>query len=423
MDKIQVHGGRPLKGTIAISGAKNAALPLMTACLLTHEPLTLTNVPELGDVHTLANLLQHLGVHVDHSTLGTLALTTTANVNTTADYDLVRKMRASFLVLGPLVARHGHAKVSLPGGCAIGTRPVDLHLDGLRALGSHIHIEDGYVVAEAPKGLRGAHVQFPSVSVTGTENILMAATLAKGETRISNAALEPEVTDLANCLVAMGAKIDGIGTDTLVVQGVSDLYGTKHPIVFDRIEAGTYAMAAAITGGDLTLKGADIHILETLVHTLRQMGVEITKAPHGMHVVSPEPKDLKPLNMITEPYPGYPTDLQAQLMSLLTLVPGTSTIHENLFENRFMHVAELSRLGANVHVHGNHATIIGVDHLIGAPVMASDLRASASLILAGLAAQGTTIVNRIYHLDRGYSAMEEKLRACGADIERIRSTE
>ena len=420
MDKIQVHGGRPLKGTIAISGAKNAALPLMTACLLTHEPLTLTNVPELGDVQTLANLLQHLGVHVDHSKLGTLVLTTTTNVNTTADYDLVRKMRASFLVLGPLVARHGHAKVSLPGGCAIGTRPVDLHLDGLRALGAQIHIEDGYVIAEARNGLHGGHVQFPSVSVTGTENILMAATLAKGETRISNAALEPEVTDLANCLVAMGAKIDGIGTDTLVVQGVSDLYGTTHPIVFDRIEAGTYAMAAAITGGDLTLKGADIHILETLVHTLRQMGIQVSKAPHGIHVVSPGPQHLKPLDITTEPYPGYPTDLQAQLMSLLTLVPGTSTIHENLFENRFMHVAELTRLGANIHVQGNHATIIGVDHLIGAPVMASDLRASASLILAGLAAQGTTVVNRIYHLDRGYSAMEEKLRACGANIERIK---
>ena len=419
MDKIQVHGGRPLKGTIAISGAKNAALPLMTACLLTHEPLTLTNVPELGDVQTLANLLQHLGVHVDHSKLGTLVLTTTTNVNTTADYDLVRKMRASFLVLGPLVARHGHAKVSLPGGCAIGTRPVDLHLDGLRALGAHIHIEDGYVIAEAPQGLRGGHVQFPSVSVTGTENILMAATLAQGETRISNAAMEPEVTDLAHCLIAMGAKIEGVGTDTLLVQGVSQLGGADHPIIFDRIEAGTYAIAAAITGGDLILKGAHSHILTTLVHTLTSMGIQVTQTPQGLRVVSPGPNHLKPLDIITEPYPGYPTDLQAQLMSLLALVPGTSTIMENLFENRFMHAAELSRLGANVHIHGNQATIQGVDHLIGAPVMASDLRASASLVLAGLAAQGTTVVNRIYHLDRGYSAMEEKLRACGADIERI----
>lgn len=420
MDKIQIHGGQRLQGTITISGAKNAALPLMTACLLTREPLTLTNVPELGDVQTLANLLQHLGVKVDHSNLGTLILEAGNTLETTADYDLVRKMRASFLVLGPLLARQGHAKVSLPGGCAIGSRPVDLHLDGLRGLGAHIHIEDGYVIAEAPKGLRGAHIQFPFVSVTGTENILMAATLAKGETRISNAALEPEVTDLANCLVAMGAEIEGIGTDTLSVKGVSQLYGTKHPIVFDRIEAGTYAIAAAITGGDLILKGADIQILETLANTLTHMGIKVTKVANGIHVVSPGPQHLKPLDMVTEPYPGYPTDLQAQLMSLLTVVPGTSTILENLFENRFMHAAELSRMGADIHVHGNHATIKGVEHLIGAPVMASDLRASASLILAGLAAQGTTVVNRIYHLDRGYSAMEEKLKACGADIERIR---
>jgi UDP-N-acetylglucosamine 1-carboxyvinyltransferase len=426
VDRIRIAGGVPLKGTIPISGAKNAALTLMPACLLTDETLTLSNLPHLADITTMANLLARHGVEMTlngHAPGGhsgrILELTAAMITDTTAPYDLVRKMRASVLVLGPLVARCGEAKVSLPGGCAIGTRPVDLHLKALTELGAEVGVEGGYIVARAPNGLKGAPVIFPQVTVGGTENTLMAATLAKGETTITNAAREPEVTDLANCLVAMGAKIEGIGTGTLRVQGVDRLHGANYSVLPDRIETGTYAVAAAITRGDVELVGARMELISSVVKALDETGVHVSETPRGIRVAA-NGKGISGIDIMTEPYPGFPTDMQAQLMALLSTADGASMITETIFENRFMHVPELARMGARVTVHGASAIVRGVPKLSGAPVMATDLRASVSLILAGLAAEGETIVNRVYHLDRGYERLEEKLAACGARVERIK---
>ena len=423
MDKIRVIGGQPLKGTIRISGAKNAALPLIAAGLLTAEPLLLTNLPYLADVISLQRLMQEIGADIiinsHHDTGHTLTVHAKHIVSTTAPYDLVRKMRASILVLGPLIARQRHARISLPGGCAIGLRPIDLHLKGLEALGAVITLEDGYVVAEAKNGLQGNDFHFPIVTVTGTENLLMAATLAKGVTRLYNVAVEPEITDLCHCLVKMGAKIQGIGTDTLTIHGVASLNGATHDIISDRIEAGTYAMAAGITGGELDLIGTDLQLLPMVTAVLSHVGLSFERLPHGFKVKGPRNGILQPHNMATAPYPNFPTDLQAQFMALMTKSQGVSTIHENIWENRMMHVPELNRMGACIHVNGNQATITGVAQLKGAQVMATDLRASVSLILAALAAEGETIISRVYHLDRGYEKIENKLRPCGAFIERI----
>ncbi len=426
MDRIRIRGGNKLKGTIPIGGAKNAALPLMTACLLTEGTLRLSNLPHLVDITTLANLLVQHGVNLSMDgqapngghTGRVLSLTAAEITNTTAPYELVRKMRASVLVLGPLVARCGEARVSLPGGCAIGTRPVDLHLKGLEQLGAEIELEEGYISARAPKGLTGAHIVFPQTSVGATENLMMAATLARGETVLENAASEPEVTDLAVCLAAMGAKIEGAGTNTLTIQGVERLSGAVHQIVSDRIEAGTYAMAAAITGGDLELEGIGFEHLGTVADTLQNAGVEIAETGAGLRV-SRANGPLKGVDVMTEPFPGFPTDLQAQMMVLMSTAEGAAMITETIFENRFMHVPELARMGANINLHGASAMVRGVPRLTGAQVMATDLRASGSLVLAGLAAEGETIINRVYHLDRGYERLEEKLSACGADIKRI----
>ncbi|MSP89457.1 MAG: UDP-N-acetylglucosamine 1-carboxyvinyltransferase [Alphaproteobacteria bacterium] len=426
MDRIRIRGGNRLVGRIAISGAKNAALPLMTASLLTDQTLTLTNLPHLADIATLASLLAQHGVQVSmngdapnggHSGRA-LSLTARAITSTTAPYDLVRKMRASVLVLGPLVARAGRARVSLPGGCAIGTRPVDLHLKGLEQLGARIELKEGYVEAAAPGGLKGGHIVFPTVSVGATENLMMAASLARGDTVMVNAAREPEIGDLARCLNAMGANISGIGTDTLRICGVERLHGTTHPIIADRIEAGTYAIAAAITRGDLELVGARPELFEAFLECLKRMGVVVTTTPDGLRFACTN-GELVGVDVMTEPFPGFPTDLQAQIMALMTTVQGAAMITETVFENRFMHVPELCRMGANINVHQASAMVRGVPSLTGAPVMATDLRASVSLVLAGLAARGETTVNRIYHLDRGYERIEEKLAACGADIERI----
>lgn len=426
MDKIAIRGGKRLSGTIRVGGAKNAALPLMCASLLTDGVLTLSNLPRLADITTLAKLLVQHGVVMDmngdESFKGegchglTVALNAAGVENTTAPYDLVRKMRASILVLGPLLARFGKARVSLPGGCAIGTRPVDLHLKGLQQLGAEIELDQGYVVASAPNGLIGDEVVFPFVSVGATENLLMAASLAKGTTRLVNAAREPEVVDLAECLVAMGAKIDGIGSDTLVVEGVDSLHGAKHCVVADRIETGSLMMAAAVTRGDVTLLGARRDHLGSAIEALEAAGLSFEDVEDGIRTKC---ENLVGADVMTEPYPGFPTDLQAQIMALLTTAEGASMITESIFENRFMHVPELMRMGANINLHGRSAMVRGVDHLIGAPVMATDLRASMSLVIAGLAAEGETLVQRVYHLDRGYERLEAKLAACGADIERI----
>ncbi len=426
MDRIRIRGGRPLKGKIPIGGAKNAALPLMAASLLTGETLSLANLPHLVDITTLANLLVQHGVGVTMAgdapngghTGRVLSLTAREITNTTAPYELVRKMRASVLVLGPLLARCGEARVSLPGGCAIGTRPVDLHLRGLEQLGAEIELAEGYIEARAPKGLAGAHIVFPMTSVGATENLLMAAALARGETVLENAACEPEVTDLANCLAAMGAKIDGIGTNTLTIQGVDRLTGAEHEVICDRIEAGTYAMAAAITAGDLELSGVGMEHLGTVADTLIAAGTEIEETAGGLRVTRAN-GPLRGVDVMTEPYPGFPTDLQAQMMVLMSTARGAAMITETIFENRFMHVPELNRMGANINLHGASAMVRGVERLTGAQVMATDLRASGSLVLAGLAAEGETVINRVYHLDRGYERLEEKLAACGADIKRI----
>lgn len=426
MDQIRVRGGRALAGSLEISGAKNAALPLMAASLLCAETLRLANMPHLADIATLATLLAQHGVQVslDGDAPGghagrVMALTATDITNTTAPYDLVRKMRASILVLGPLVARCGIARVSLPGGCAIGARPVDLHMKGLAQLGAEIDLSEGYITARAPHGLTGARIVFPQVSVGATENLLMAATLARGETVLINAAREPEVTDLALCLIAMGARIDGVGTDTLTISGVDRLGGATHPVVADRIEAGTYAIAAAITGGDVELINARLPALAAMVEKLAEAGVSVVETERGLRV-SRANGAITGVDVMTEPFPGFPTDLQAQMMALMTVAEGASMITETVFENRFMHVPELSRMGANINIHNKSAMVRGVKRLTGAPVMATDLRASVSLVLAGLVADGETIVNRVYHLDRGYERIEEKLGGCGADIERVR---
>ncbi|MDP6805874.1 MAG: UDP-N-acetylglucosamine 1-carboxyvinyltransferase [Rhodospirillales bacterium] len=424
MDRIRIEGGRALKGTIRVGGAKNAALPLMAASLLTDETLALANVPRAGDIATMAGLLGELGVRIDGDAgagpdCGSLRLGAGALTATTAPYDLVRKMRASVLVLGPLLARHGHARVSLPGGCAIGTRPVDLHLEALAQLGAEIELDEGYIEARAPNGLKGAHVVFPVATVGGTENLLMAAVLAKGETVLANAAREPEVSDLARCLCAMGALIDGIGTDTLRIQGADRLHGARHAVIADRIETASYAVAAAITGGELAIEGAALEHIEAVADVLAKAGVRVTASEGGIAVAGGDNR-LRGVDVMTEPFPGFPTDMQAQIMALMALADGASMITETIFENRFMHVPELNRMGANINVHGASAIVRGVPGLSGAQVMATDLRASFSLVLAGLAAEGETVVNRVYHLDRGYERLEEKLTGCGAVIERIR---
>ncbi|MEN8237058.1 MAG: UDP-N-acetylglucosamine 1-carboxyvinyltransferase [Pseudomonadota bacterium] len=419
MHKLRIIGGTPLSGEIHISGAKNAMLPLMTVSLLTDQVLELTNVPDLADVYSMGDLLAEHGVEQSFDTTHkTIRFHAGSIKSTTAPYDLVRKMRASILVLGPLLARCGQARVSLPGGCAIGARPVNLHLDGLKALGAEIEIDQGYINARAPKGLQGGDYRFPIVSVTGTENLMMAASLAHGTTRLFNAACEPEITDLANCLITMGAKINGAGTSQVTIEGVDRLKGTAHKVLPDRIETGTYAIAALITGGDLKLLGADTSLLPTVIPMLEQSGAIIKEINNGFHVQAPAKRHRR-LKMMTQPYPGFATDLQAQLMAMLSLADGESQIVEAIFENRFMHVPELARMGADILVDGSTAHIKGVEQLNGAEVMATDLRASVSLVLAGLAAKGETFVQRIYHLDRGYQNLEQKLSACGANIERI----
>jgi UDP-N-acetylglucosamine 1-carboxyvinyltransferase len=422
MDKLRIIGGQPLTGTIRISGAKNAALPLMTAAILTDEPLELRNCPRLADILTLMQLLEKLGLNVqitDTHTTPVMTLNAKQITSVRAPYDLVRKMRASILVLGPLLARAGQAEVSLPGGCAIGARPVNLHIMGLEKMGAAITIEDGYIYAKTSKGLKGADITFPIVSVTGTENLMMAAVLAKGTTRLINAACEPEVSDLANCLVQMGAQIEGVGTPTLTIQGVDRLKGVEHQVLPDRIETGTYAMAVAATGGQVDLIDTSLNLLPTVHPMLEQTGICFEPLPNGFRVKAPQGR-VKSIGIHTEPYPGFPTDLQAQLIALMSIATGTSSICETIFENRFMHVPELCRMGADITLKGNTALVRGVPALKGAPVMATDLRASVSLVIAGLAAKGETTINRIYHLDRGYENIDNKLKACGAQIERFK---
>lgn len=429
MDSIRIRGGKPLEGAVHIGGAKNAALPLMVASLLTEDTLTLSNLPHLTDITTLANLLAQHGVRIEMAGSSpngghmgrVLSLTAGKITSTSAPYDLVRRMRASVLVMGPLVARCGEAQVSLPGGCAIGTRPVDLHLKALAQLGAEVDLRDGYINISAPRGLKGAHIVFPMVSVGATENLLMTACLVEGETVLANAAREPEVSDLAKCLIAMGAKIEGVGTDTLHIQGVERLHGASHEILPDRIETGTYLCAAAVTNGDLELIGARTEHIEAVIEALTRAGVEITPTERGLRARRAG-KDIAGADVMTEPYPGFPTDMQAQFMALMAFSSGAAMITETIFENRFMHVPELSRMGADVTVHGASAMVRGKPFLTGAPVMATDLRASVSLVLAGLGAKGDTVINRVYHLDRGYERIEEKLAACGADIERLKGS-
>ena len=429
MDSIVVTGGNRLNGTIRISGAKNAALPLMIASLLTSESLVLQNVPHLADVESLIRILTNHGVDYrvegkrkDHNgQMGrNISFRAGEIVDTTAPYDLVSRMRASFWVIGPLLARMHKAKVSLPGGCAIGTRPVDLFIDSLQALGATMTIENGYVIAEAKGGLKGATFRFPKVSVGATHVAMMAATLASGRTVLENAAREPEVVDLANCLIAMGARISGHGTSSITIDGVEALHGATHTVLPDRIETGTYAMAVAMTGGDVLLEGASAPLLQKALDVLVEAGVGVEETNEGIRITR-NGGALKPVNVMTEPFPGFPTDLQAQFMALMTMADGTSRITETIFENRFMHVQELARLGANISLDGQTAIVKGVRQLKGAPVMATDLRASVSLVIAGLVAEGQTTVNRVYHLDRGFEHLEQKLSGCGAIVERVSS--
>ena len=424
MDRIIIRGGRPLKGKIVISGAKNAALTLLPCALLTDEPLTLRNLPRLADVDSFGHLLNQLGVSTtiegskpdDFGRVMTLRASTITS--TVAPYDIVRKMRASILVLGPLLARTGEATVSLPGGCAIGTRPIDLHLRALQALGAEIELTAGYVKAIAPKGgLTGGKISFPTVSVGATENALMAAVLANGTTVIENAAREPEITDLAQCLIAMGAEIEGLKSDTLTVHGKEELHGATYQVMPDRIEAGSYACAAMITGGSLELVGARDDSMHAILSGLADAGAIVEFKPKSVKIMSDA--KIRPLSLSTAPFPAFPTDMQAQFMAMLSLADGTSLLTETIFENRYMHVPELHRMGADIEVRGRSAVVRGVDKLVGAPVMATDLRASMSLVIAGLAAEGETQVHRVYHLDRGYERLEEKLQAVGADIERV----
>ena len=427
MDRIRIRGGNKLSGVINISGAKNAALPLMIIPLLSAETVTLHNVPRLVDVSRLQRILQNHGV--DITTAGkrvgqiehageTLKISAKHIVDTTAPYDLVSKMRASFWVLGPLIARMGQAKVSLPGGCAIGTRPVDMHLLAMEKLGAECVIEQGYVLATAKKGLKGGHISFSKVSVGATHAAVMAAVLAHGDTEIENAATEPEITDVAECLVKMGAKIEGIGTRNLKITGVTSLHGAEHTVVADRIEAGTYAMVAGMAGGDVTLRGARADTLESALVAMRRAGIDVTSNNEGIRIKR-NGSAIQPVDITTDPYPGFPTDLQAQFMGLMTMAQGKSHIRETIFENRFMHVQELARLGADIRLHGDMAEVHGVAKLTGADVMATDLRASVSLVIAGLAAEGETMLHRVYHLDRGFEDLEGKLAAVGADVTRI----
>lgn len=420
MDSILVRGNGALSGEIPIAGAKNACLALMPATLLSEEPLTLTNAPRLSDIRTMTELLASLGAEVTSLQGGkVLAMASHGPINTRAEYDIVRKMRASNLVLGPLLAREGHAQVSLPGGCAIGARPMDIHTDGLQAMGAEIELRDGYLHAKAAGGkLKGAVIDFPFASVGATENILMAATLAQGTTVINNAAREPEIVDLATCLRAMGAQIEGDGTSTITIQGVDKLHGATHRVVSDRIELGTYMLAPAICGGEVELLGGRIDLLSAFCEKLDAAGIAVTETERGLKV-SRRNGRISAVDVTTQPFPGFPTDLQAQMMALLCTAEGTSKLEEKIFENRFMHAPELIRMGARIDVQGGHATVRGVKKLRGAPVMATDLRASVSLILAGLAAEGETRISRVYHLDRGYEHVVEKLSAVGAQIERV----
>lgn len=419
MDSIVVTGNGPLKGQIPIAGAKNACLTLMPATLLSEEPLTLTNAPRLSDIATMSTLLESLGAEVTQLQDGKVLALSSHNLNNhTADYDIVRKMRASILVLGPMLARDGHAIVSLPGGCAIGARPVDLHLRALEALGAELELKDGYIHAKAPGGLKGGTIDFPLVSVGATENVLMAATLAKGTTVINNAAREPEIVDLAECLRKMGAQIEGEGSSTIIIQGVDRLHGATHPVVTDRIELGTYMLAPAFCGGEVELLGGRMDLVAAFCEKLDEAGIEVTQTDKGL-MVRRRSDHIKAVNITTAPFPGFPTDLQAQFMALLCTADGVSVLEEKIFENRFMHAPELMRMGAQIDVQGGTATVTGVDRLKGAPVMATDLRASVSLILAGLAADGDTTISRVYHLDRGYEHVVGKLSAVGAKIERI----
>ena len=427
MDRIRIVGGRPLTGTIPISGAKNATLPLMIASLLTDQTLILDNVPRLADVNLLERILSNHGVDMmvpgkrpgESQEFGhTIHIVASRIVDTTAPYDLVSKMRASFWVIAPLLARMGEAKVSLPGGCAIGTRPVDLLIMAMEKLGAEIEIDGGYVIARAKNGLKGGEIKFPKVTVSGTHTALMAAVLARGTTVIDNAAQEPEIGDVADCLNKMGARVSGIGTSRLIVEGVSRLGGARHRVLPDRIETGTYAMAVAMTGGDVLLEGARPELLQSALDIIKGTGAEITATNDGIRIKR-NGSGINPVDVATAPFPGFATDLQAQFMALMTMAKGTSRITETIFENRFMHVQELARLGARISLDGETATVEGVDRLKGAPVMATDLRASVSLVIAALAAEGETMVNRVYHLDRGFERLEDKLGACGAAIERV----
>jgi UDP-N-acetylglucosamine 1-carboxyvinyltransferase len=419
MDSIVVRGNGPLKGQIPIAGAKNACLTLMPATLLSEDPLTLTNAPRLSDIKTMSELLGSLGAEVTSLQDGKVLAMSSHDINNhIADYDIVRKMRASNLVLGPMLARLGHAIVSLPGGCAIGARPMDLHIFGLEKLGAEIELKDGYLHAKAPSGLKGAVMKLAFASVGATENIMMAATLAKGTTVIKNAAREPEIVDLATCLRAMGAEIDGDGTSDITIQGVDRLHGATHPVVTDRIELGTFMLAPAFCGGEVELLGGRLDLVESFVAKLHDAGIDVEETEKGLKVARKNGR-VKAVDVTTEPFPGFPTDLQAQFMAMMCTAAGTSVLEEKIFENRFMHAPELIRMGANIEVHGGTATVHGVDKLKGARVMATDLRASVSLILAGLAAEGETIVSRVYHLDRGYERIEEKLGGVGAHIERV----
>ena len=417
MDRIRIRGGARLEGTIPISGAKNAALPLMAACLLTDQPLVLANVPQLADIAFMAELLRSFGVEAERED-GTLTLSGARIRDTTAAYDLVRKMRASFLVLGPLLARCGEARVSLPGGCAIGARPVDLHIRALLALGAAIELREGYVVASIRGRLRGARIEFPQISVGATEHAMMAAVLAKGQTVIDNAAREPEIVDLGHCLEAMGARLSGLGTSRIEIEGVDALHGAKYRVLPDRIETGTYAFAVAIAGGEVELLDTEAGLIGAVVPLLERIGAEIRTTNRGLKVCR---NGVRPVaaDVTTEPFPGFPTDLQAQFMSLMATADGVSHIRETIFENRFMHVPELARMGAQIRIEGDTAIVSGIERLKGAPVMATDLRASVSLVLAGLAAEGETTVNRVYHLDRGFEKIEQKLSGAGASIERL----
>ena len=423
MDRIAIVGGSPLFGDIPISGAKNSAIKLMAASLLTSEPVRLTNMPRLADTRLLSRLLQRFGCGVSESDGADgqeMRLHTPEITSAFAPYDLVRQMRASFNVLGPLLARTGHAKVSLPGGCTIGARPVDLHLKALEALGAHIDMHEGYVFAQAPRGLKGGEIDFPFVSVGATEHALMAAVLAHGTTEMKNCAREPEIVDLAECLNAMGARISGAGTPTIVIEGVTSLKGADWPVICDRIEAGTYAVAGAMAGGEVRLTKVRPDLIAILLDKLEAAGCEVHRGFDTVTITRKDGQRLKPVDVTTDVYPGFATDLQAQFMALMTLADGESTIRETIFENRFMHVPELGRLGADISVSGGEAVVRGVSELRGAQVMATDLRASASLVIAGLAARGETVVNRVYHLDRGFENLEGKLSACGANVRRLK---